>query len=133
MRTHKRASLQTCNIYSGSFLGFSPVPSPEMVQDRDVSPCGKIFSTVFTNSVFYQRAIVDGSAVVDGANNRPCCASGGPVAIWTFDGTARTNTSPASWIPKSESEHIPYTRQSMSMDLADGPGPGGIPVKFLRN
>ena len=28
-------SLQTCSISRGSFLGFSPVPSPQMVQDRD--------------------------------------------------------------------------------------------------
>ena len=33
MRSHKRASLQTCSISRGSFLGFSPVPSPEMVKD----------------------------------------------------------------------------------------------------
>ena len=30
-----RAGLQTCSISRGNFLGFSPVPSPEMVQDRD--------------------------------------------------------------------------------------------------
>ena len=33
---HKRARLQTCSISSGSFLGFSPVPSPERVQDHSV-------------------------------------------------------------------------------------------------
>ena len=31
----KRARLETCNISSGSFLGFSPVPSPEIIQNRE--------------------------------------------------------------------------------------------------
>ena len=33
--SHKWARLQTCAISSDSFLGFVPVPSPEIVQDRN--------------------------------------------------------------------------------------------------
>ena len=86
-----------------------------------ISPCWKIFSTVFANSLYYQRAISDSSTVIGGANNQPCCAPRGPVLTWVFDGTARTKNSPASWIPKRQSKHI---RQSISMDLCRRARPG---------
>ena len=77
----------------------------------NVSPCWKIFSTVFSNSLYFQRALSDGSTVV-GAQII------GPVVRPSFDLNVRRNcpdrNSPANWIPKGESEHI---RQSMSMDL----------------
>ena len=82
------------------------------------------------NSEYYQRAISDGSTVVDSANNWPCCASGGSVLTWADDGTARTN-SPASWIPKKgESEFMPGSPCLWTND--GGPGPGGKPVTFLQ-
>ena len=70
-----------------------------------VNPCWKIFSTFFTNSGYYQRAISDGSTIVDGANNRPCCESGCPVLTWAVDGTTWTIVPPVGF-PTRESEIV---------------------------
>ena len=63
-------------------LGFLRWHSRKWSKTVTVSPCWKIFSTVFANSLYYKCAISDGSTVVDvvGANNRPCCAPGGSVS-----------------------------------------------------
>ena len=65
----------------------------------------KIFSIFFANSLYYQCAIGDGSTVVGGANNLPCCAPGGPVSTWTV----RRNCPDKIVLPvgfQRESEHI---------------------------
>ena len=59
----------------------------------------KLFSTVFTNRVYYQRAISDGSNVVDGANNVPNFDLGG-------GGTARTIVPPVGY-PKANPNIYP--------------------------
>ena len=76
----KRAHLQTCSISSGSFLGFSPVPSPEIAQNSE-SMLEEIL-----NLLHEQRV----PNVVNSTTNRPC-APGGPVSTWTVDGTVRNN------------------------------------------
>ena len=81
------------------------------------------------NSLYYQRAITDGSTVVGGATNRSCCAPGGPVSPWGFDGTARTKIVPPVGFPIEN----PSTSGSPGQwTNADGSGPGGRPVTFLR-
>ena len=103
MRSRKWASLQTCSISRGSFLGSKTVT---------VSPCWKIFSTVFANSLYYQRAISNGSTFVGGANSRPCCALRGPVSTWAFDGTAWTKIVPPVGFPKENPSTSIHRRQA---------------------
>ena len=66
----KRARLQTCNISSGSFLGFFLVPSPEIVQNRE-SMLEEI-----RNLLREQRVL---RKVVNSTTNQPS-APGGPVS-----------------------------------------------------
>ena len=114
---------------AAAFLGFLRCHPRGWSNTVTVSPCWKIFSTIFANSGYYQRAISDGSIVVDGANNRPYCAPGDPVSAWAVDGTARTIVPPVGF-PKSDSEHIPDS--PCLWTYAGGPGPSGKPVTFLR-
>ena len=84
---------------TAAVLGFLRCHSWRWSKTVTISTCWKIFSTVFSNSLYYQRAISDGSTVVDvgGANNRPCCAARGPVSTGvgrTSDGEEPTNQKP---------------------------------------
>ena len=91
----KRARLETCSISSGSFRGFSPVPSPEMIQNRE-SMLEEILYLLCE-----QRSVPN---VVNCTTNRPR-APGGPVSTWMCDGTARTNIPPVG-LPTRVSEHL---------------------------
>ena len=104
---------------AAAFLGFLRCHPRRWFKTVTVSPCWKIFSTVFANSLYYQRAISDGSTVIGGVNNRPCCATGGPVLTWAFDGTARTKIVPPVAFPKEN----PSTSSSpCQWTYADGSG-----------
>ena len=114
---------------AAAFLGFLRCHPRRWFKTVTVSPCWKIFSTVFANCLYYQRAISDGSTVIGGVNNRPCCATGGPVLTWAFDGTARTKIVP----PVGFQKENPSTSSSpCQWTYADGSGPGGKPVTFFR-
>ena len=95
---HKRARLQICSISSGSSLGFSPVPSPEIVQD-----CNResMLEDIF-NLLREQRVLPN---VVNSANNRPC-APGGSVSTCAVDGTGQTIVPPVGFLNRG-SEHLP--------------------------
>ena len=116
----KRARLELCSISSGSFLGFSPMPSPEIIQNRE-----SMFEEIFY-LLREQRSVPN---VINNTTNQPC-ASGGPVSTWMFDGTARTNDNvPAVGLPTRVSEHL-----SSSLDqwtYAEGPAPGEKPETYL--
>ena len=78
--SHKRARLQTCSISSGSFLGFSLVPSPEIVQYHN----HESMLQEILNLLREQRVLPN---TVNSTTNRPC-APGGPVSTWEVEGTA---------------------------------------------
>ena len=63
---------------SAAFLSFLRCHHRRWSKTVTFSPCWKIFSTVFANSLYYLRAISEGSTVIGDANNRPCCAPGRP-------------------------------------------------------
>ena len=122
-RSHKRARLQTCSISSDSFLGFSPVPSPEIVQDRN---CEYMLEEIL-NLLHEQRLLPN---IVHSVTNRPC-APGGPLSTWAIpDGTARTIVR-AVGFPTRESKHLPGS--SCQWTYAGRPAPGGKPETFLRS
>ena len=77
----KRARLETCSISSGSFLGFSPVPSPEIAQNSE-SMLEEIL-----NLLREQRSVPN---VINSTTNR-LCAPVGPV-------TTCPDKCPTSWI-----------------------------------
>ena len=99
MHSHNRLAYIHVAYFTAAVLGFLRCHMRRWSKTVTVSPCWKIFSTVFANSLYYHHAISDGSTVVDvgGANNRNC-----PDKIVPPVGFQR------------ESEYI---RQSMSVDL----------------
>ena len=102
-----------------AFLGFLRCHCRRWSKTVTVSSCWKkIFSTVFANSLYYQRAISDGSTIVGGTNNRPCYAPGGPVSTWAFDRTARTKIVPPFGFPK---ENPSTSGSPCQWTYADGP------------
>ena len=72
------ASLHVAYL-AAAVLGFLRCHPRRWSKIVTVSTGWKIFSTVFANSRYYQRAISDGSTIVGGANNRPCYVPGGLV------------------------------------------------------
>ncbi|KAK2180889.1 hypothetical protein NP493_422g02005 [Ridgeia piscesae] len=119
---HKRARLQTGSISSGSFLGFSPVPSPEIVQDHNRESMLEEILKLLRK----QRVLPN---VVNSVNNRPC-APGGSVSTCAVDGTGQAIVPPVGF-PNKESEHLPGSPYQWT--YAGGPTPGGIPETFLRS
>ena len=92
---HERARLQTCSISSGSFLGFSPVPSPEspgpqceylaamaLVWDSN-NKAGASETCVFDNIVIPR---IDGSNCLRGFSDTPILAE----ALY-INGTSKTH------------------------------------------
>ena len=102
--------------------GISPVPSPEIVQDRNrESMLEKIIKLLREQRVLRN--------VVNSANNRPC-APGDSVFTCAVDGTGQTIVPPVGF-PNRESEHLPGSPYQWT--YAGGPTPGGIPETFLRS
>ena len=84
-RSHKdkQARLETCSISSGSFLGFSPVPSPEIIQNRE---------SMLEEIMYLLREQRSVPNVVNSTINRPC-APGGPISTWILIRKSRSMNS----------------------------------------
>ena len=106
---------------SGSFHGFSPVPSPEITQDRDrESVLAEILQLLREQRVL--------PTVVSDAANWPS-APGDPVSTWAANESARTIVPPVGF-PAKESTRL--HGGPCQWIYSDGPAPGGIPETALR-